>query len=352
MASSKKPTSIYNLDSDGEDLGIAYKQRLIKEEIIDKDLDKDLFLKFCKEKKIDGHKLHNWNLGKLEEVIKEFTWKMNDRAKQSEAQSQGSFIRSIQTKVEVAKKAMEDHKIKFGFSYPTPVDSRKIACLKLKKTELSDIAVVAKVENPKLEATKNLSFYNINYEVTTSPFKWKVNRREADFKLLREVIVKLHPQAYIPLIRFKSEEGATEFNRNGIMNRMKHVQDFIDFLLSKEIFKACPILVDFLSIEDQLLALRKLTEFNSSIPSFIPFEEMENDSGVIETSYDKDFEFKSFENYFEIQQTLHEQLDKNMSKLNKHMVAASKDLENISKDFEELHSFNKTLSMVSKPYSY
>lgn len=48
------------------------KQELLKTEIIDKNLDKDLFLEFCIKKKENGDDLDNWNLDELQQTIQEY----------------------------------------------------------------------------------------------------------------------------------------------------------------------------------------------------------------------------------------------------------------------------------------
>ena len=48
------------------------KQELLKTEILDKNLDKDLFLEFCIKKKENGDDLDNWNLDELQQTILEY----------------------------------------------------------------------------------------------------------------------------------------------------------------------------------------------------------------------------------------------------------------------------------------
>ena len=51
---------------------ILRKQNLLQKEILDKDLDKDLFIKFCLEKKERGDDLSTWTYEELEGIVKEF----------------------------------------------------------------------------------------------------------------------------------------------------------------------------------------------------------------------------------------------------------------------------------------
>lgn len=48
------------------------KQELLKKEIIEKNLDKDLFLDYCIQKKESGDDLDNWSFEELKQTIEEF----------------------------------------------------------------------------------------------------------------------------------------------------------------------------------------------------------------------------------------------------------------------------------------
>lgn len=66
----KDPLSIQedvNLEDD-----ILKKQQLLQTEILDKDLDKDQFIKFCMEKKERGDDLSTWKFEELQQIVKEF----------------------------------------------------------------------------------------------------------------------------------------------------------------------------------------------------------------------------------------------------------------------------------------
>jgi len=49
------------------------KQELLKKEIIDKNLDKDLFFDYCIQKKENGDDLDNWTIEELRETITDFS---------------------------------------------------------------------------------------------------------------------------------------------------------------------------------------------------------------------------------------------------------------------------------------
>ena len=58
------------------DSQILKKQNLLKNEIIDKNYDKELFLDFCISKKDNGDDLDNWTLNELIDIINEFKTNM------------------------------------------------------------------------------------------------------------------------------------------------------------------------------------------------------------------------------------------------------------------------------------
>jgi len=60
------------MESSNYDDLITQKQELLKKEIIDNNLDKDIFLDYCTSKKENGDDLDCWTLKELESVIDEF----------------------------------------------------------------------------------------------------------------------------------------------------------------------------------------------------------------------------------------------------------------------------------------
>ena len=56
---------------------IQKKQTLLQQEIIDKNLDKTLFINFCLSKKENGDDLSNWTLAELQAIVKEFADSQN-----------------------------------------------------------------------------------------------------------------------------------------------------------------------------------------------------------------------------------------------------------------------------------
>ncbi len=93
----EKTNSIY------DDL-ITKKQEILRKEIIDNDLDKELFLDFCITKKENGDDLDCWTVEELESIIEEF--------KQSVEKSKQIKIKDVNSKEIKESKDKESEEIK------------------------------------------------------------------------------------------------------------------------------------------------------------------------------------------------------------------------------------------------
>jgi hypothetical protein len=75
---------IFQMESSNYDDLITKKQELLKKEIIDNNLDKDIFLDYCISKKENGDDLDCWTIEELESIINEFKQSL-EKSKQSKS---------------------------------------------------------------------------------------------------------------------------------------------------------------------------------------------------------------------------------------------------------------------------
>ena len=98
------------------------KQTLLQTEIIDKNLNKEEFIKFCLTKKEGGDDINNWALEELKEIINEF---VSQSAEKKDIDNKENLLNS--------EKKEKDNEEK-----PKVIKEQTIKCKKLLKTALND----------------------------------------------------------------------------------------------------------------------------------------------------------------------------------------------------------------------
>ena len=317
-----------------EDAQITEKQNLLKAEILDKNYDKDEFLKFCLEKKENGEDLNNWTLEELHQIVAEFT-QLNNQEN----------IKNEIAEIKISNKQAEE----------TPSKTIQIVCKKLEKTPLNDKEIHVIIQNPKPVETGFLSSNYVNYEVKTEVLEWLVRRRYSDFEWLRATLVKYNPGHVIPPMPNK-KMGSRRFEVDFIEKRMAFLQKFIDSVVDSEILKASEPLVAFLSMSDRGQFESKMKELSSYQPS--PYiEDFRTFSGTITISSEDEEEnekyFVNISKYFTIQSNLFERLNYFLKNFHKNIAEASSNLDDVQKCFESLCLVNTKVLMreqITKTY--
>ena len=121
------------------------------------------------------------------------------------------------------------------------------------RIKLSEKTSLSKINDAFVEITETtynpgglFSFSYIEYTVETLPFGWSVERREQDFKKLRDYIIKKFPQFVVPpLLQTKSFFSQSDVETNKIF-----FKEFLCALLNNPEFWAWKYLEEFLSIND------------------------------------------------------------------------------------------------------
>ena len=220
--------------NDSNDNQKRLKEELIKEEIINKNYDKDLFFQYISEKKENGSDLNNWSILELNLQISNFiNLKSNDsqqtnnineeennKAKISLTETlninkemQSNIHQQIQSQVENINIYNNNQNSR------NKVYAKEIICKKLEKTPLNDTEIIVKIKNPKISDNKYWEQKYINYEIVTDKMKWLVYRRFSDFDNLRQILVKHFPRLFVPPIPGK-KLGKRRFENDFIQKRM------------------------------------------------------------------------------------------------------------------------------------
>ena len=329
---------------------IQKKQTLLQQEIIDKNLDKTLFINFCLSKKENGDDLSNWTLAELQAIVKEFADSQNQpQTPQITLQDQITHpnpnSQNPQEQEEINKESVEKLE-KFSADEDKNFKKEKVIdCRKLDKTELNNKNISIEVKNPTEKAGGMFSKSFIVYDVTTTPMNWTVQRRFSDFDSLRQIIVKYYPSFHVPPLPSK-KIGNRRFDLDFIMKRMKFLNLFLNNLVKREEFKASEILMAFLSYTDRGKFEAKFKEFQTQVPSSY-VEDYKNLEGKITISHDEGNEkyFNNISKYFRLQRQIFQKLNHGLKMFYNSLTSACESLQEVHKYFEIMHVLNTRVLM-------
>ena len=318
---------------------ILKKQELLQKEILDKELDKDLFIKFCLEKKERGDDLSTWTYEELEGIVKEF---QNKHSKDNKKQQPVDEV-NVEQVGKMEQIDTDEKKFK----------ESEIQCRKLERTQLNGNALSITIKNPK-EVDKGVFGQNyVLYDMVTEPFGWSVQRRYSDFDWLRQLLVKLYPGFNVPPLPNK-KIGTRRFDLDFVMKRMKFLELFINGVCENESFKASELLVAFLSYKDRDKFETKMKEYTSYQPSTY-VEEFKSLDGKVIISHDEGNEkyFINISKYFKLHTQILDKLNFNMRQLYTNLSNAAENIGDIAKNFEIMNVLNSRVLMkqtITKSY--
>ena len=163
---------------------ILMKQKLIKENILDKHYDKDQFFSYCMRLKPEnGDNLKNWSIEELNNTINNFITEKN------------------QYYLNTQQEMNQNIKINNKPNSNSNSNSYEVPCGKLEKTILNDKQIKVEIKNPRsIEGgffTNNYILYDLETTIDINT-KWLVQRRYSDFIWLRESLCKFYPREFIP----------------------------------------------------------------------------------------------------------------------------------------------------------
>ena len=314
---------------------IIEKQKLIKESILDKHLDKDLFFSYCmKTKPENGDNLKNWTIEELTTIIKNFTEEQN--------------------KYYINTQKVMDQNIDINISQNSdnkniPQNIYEIPCAKLEKTILNDKEIKSEMKNPRSIEAGFFSNSYILYDIETTVdinTKWIVQRRYSDFIWLRETLTKFFPRDMVAPLPGK-KIGGRRFETDFVSKRMENLNKFLNIILKSETFKTSEALIAFLSIIDRVRFEEKKKEINSYIFPSGPegIKTIEGKIAISEDDYSNEKYFVNINNYFNLQTQIYDKLNEDLSGFYKSIISCVENLAGVQKDFELLHLLNARVSM-------
>ena len=311
---------------------ILIKQKLIKENILDKHYDKDQFFTYCMSiKPENGDNLKNWTIEELNSTINNFISEKNQYY--------------LNTQKEMSQN------IKMNNKQNTNINSitYEVPCGKLEKTILNDKQIKIEIKNPRSVEGGLFTNSYILYDLETTidiNTKWIVQRRYSDFIWLRESLSKFFQREFIPPIPGK-KIGGRRFEIDFVSKRMKKLNIFLEKILENESLKASQALIIFLSVIDRNRFEENKKEINSVVVNS-GLESIKTIEGKILISgdeYSNEKYFINISNYFNLQTQIYDKLNEDLSAFCKSILTCVENLAGVQKDFELLHLLNARVSM-------
>lgn len=329
------PNNNISQQKEEESNDILEKQKLIKENILDKHYDKDQFFAYCmKNKPENGDNLKNWTTEELTSTINNFIEEQNKYY----INTQNAMNQNIQLNM---PQNVENKNL--------PQNVYEMPCGILTKTILNDKEVKSEMKNPKSIEAGFFSNSYIIYDIETTidiNTKWIVQRRYSDFIWLRESLIKFFPREMIPPLPGK-KIGGRRFENDFVSKRMNNLNIFLNNILKNETLKTSDALISFLSFIDRARFEEKKKQINAYImPNGL--ESIRTLNGKFLISEDDESNEKyltNINNYFNLQTQIYDKLNEDLSSFYKSIMSAVENLAGVQKDFELLHLLNARVSM-------
>ena len=241
-----------------EDSSREEKQNFLRENILEKGYDVNVFINFLKSKKggDEGADISSWSMQDLQNVVQEFislssAQQPNEDSIDNE-NSQSNIMDDSATnsrinETEINNKTIEDptnlKEEDFGLTIPDIIE-----CKETEKTELCKYnKIEITVSDPQKVDKGFFSKAYIDFAVATSPCKLLVRRQHAEFVWLRERLSIIFNTNVLPRLPKKGKVNSDPH----IQKRMRNLEKFLNYLLKDPLIKSSQILFDFLSIENE-----------------------------------------------------------------------------------------------------
>jgi len=221
------------------------KQSFLRKEIIEENLDAELFTEFCESKK--GSEIDLWTLEELKQVVKEFKERFKTQEKEPN--------------LEV------------------------LECKKLEETELSSSVEKIVISEPEKVQGRIFSSDYMAYYVLTLPLGWSVLRRYSDFLWLRDALQKFYPGHYVPTLPY--DKDSPNMGPNKLCRIKKHLSLFMDYIVNSSYLSKSQVLLEFLKEETEKNFQVTKKKYSKS-KKLITVHDFYSDDGKITCDFDID----------------------------------------------------------------
>jgi hypothetical protein len=260
------------------------KQQFLREEILDKNYDPQLFINFLIAKKGEtAADINNWTLDELNSIVIEFKKSQNNNISlKKEPSSNIDIISKEESKQNEKEKQKEKQKILSYFNEETNNEwlfmnletesndsssnnsfisnnqehkTTEIDCLEPDQTPLSkyekvDITISSPKEEYESKGLKGFFMKTMYYTFLMENKELKINRRRrySDFEWLRKTLLKLYPGYYVSPLPLK---GINMSRPEKIEKYQRYLQRFIDGIMEDKLLKNSSLLYLFIFTEKE-----------------------------------------------------------------------------------------------------
>ena len=321
------------------------KQNYLRENILEKGYDANIFINFLKSKKgEEGADISNWSFPDLQEVVREFTSLgntgnlQNQETKPNEPDENNkqniNKNEQINQNSENLKSLKEED---FGIIIPDFVE-----CRKSEETELckyKDLEIT--VNEPKKVDKGFFSKAYIDFEIKTNPLNLIVRKQNSEFVWLRERLSTIFNTNILPRLPKKGKVNGDLH----IQKRMRNLEKFLYYLTKDPLIKSSQILFDFLSIqnEEEYNKRKKIYNKMKTPSEFNDIKTLDGKAKIKITEL-KEKNIEKIKNNAAFNETALKKINNNFKILNEEMNTIIRRVLSFSPLFEKLIKISTTFS--------
>ena len=339
---------------------IQEKQEYLRDNILDKGYDANLFANYLITKKgEEGADIGSWSMEDLRAVVQEFIIKQSsffsgdiniappvttpnsniEEQKQSqEIKNETTVNTKNETKEEAQNLNQNNNKINpviYGVISP-----ETLPCQKVENTPLASVEnLYISVSSPEKKEGGFFSKSYMTYLITTTPLNLKVRRRYTDFVWLHQIIFDLYPYIIVPPVPKKNKIGGDRFSDVFINKRMRNLEKFLNHLIAIPLMKHCTLLYEFLSIESEAEFQQKKTSYQKLKPPMNLKNEFFSIDGRMNLTVreEKEIYFQNIKDNCFFNQDLLNKLNISLKQLKTQMDLFIQKVEEVTLNWEELY---------------
>ena len=233
------------------------KQNYLRENILEKGYDVNMFINYLKSQKgEEGADISNWSMSDLQKVVQDFVnlHKLNQicRSEENSNINNPQINQVIDQNNNINQQNNPSQNIEnlgslkeedFGITIPDNIECRKSETTELCKYKELEITV----SDPKKVDKGFFSKAYIDFEIKTNPCNLIVRRQHAEFVWLRERLSVIFNTHILPRLPKKGKVNGDPH----IQKRMRNLEKFLYYLTKDPLIKSSQILFDFLSIDKE-----------------------------------------------------------------------------------------------------
>ena len=345
---------------------IEEKQIYLRENILEKGYDANLFANYLIQKKgEEGADIGSWSMNDLQQVVQEFIEKQSsfliggdivipptqnqneipEEQSKPNNQEETKNISKNENKIDHQNDASNQQKevsnipqVKVNPQLYGIVSPETLPCKKPENTPLSSIENLSiSVGSPEKKEGGFFSKSYITYLITTHGINLTVRRRYSDFVWLHQVIFDLYSYIIVPPVPKKNKIGGDRFSDIFINKRMRYLEKFLNWLASNPVIKNSKLFYDFLSIEKEADFNKSKTSYNKIKPQ-TNIQEFISPNGKMNlgVKQEKEIYFQNIKDNIFYNQELLNKLNINLKQLKLQMDALIQKIVEVSKIWEEL----------------